>query len=232
MKHRTGIRWLVMLTTLLVMALVMVGCGGKEEEPEPQAKTPLLLPRFTVSLSDEGVPKVLGIPLDRLGGVLRQDFSGLTVDPQTVQLLKSADIQNLEAVATADGVYLYVNGKPVPYLALDEETRQNVGDLLGLVGVDDRTANVVQNLLNNKTIGRVGVPVVIKLPVAAGASEAALRDSKDLPRVDTDQAPLRRRREGADLAPGRGAGRGGRANARRHLADRLPGSPARGRPAG
>lgn len=188
MKHPIGTRWLMVLSTLLVLALVAVGCGGKEEEPEPQAKTPLLLPRFTVSLSDEGVPTVLGIPLDRLGSLLRQDFSGLAVDPETVQMLKAAGIQNIEAVATADGVYLFVNGQPVPYLALDVETRQNVGELLGLVGVEDRTANVVQNLLNNKTIGRVGVPVVIKLPVAAGASEAELRDAKDLPRVDTDQA--------------------------------------------
>lgn len=188
MKHRIGTRWLVALTTVLITALLLAGCGGREEEPEPEAKTPLLLPRFTVSLNDEGVPTVLGISLARLGSLLRQDFSGLSVDPATVQLLKSADIQNIEAVATADGIYLYVNGEPVPYLALDEETRQNVGELLGLVGVEDGTANVVQNLLNNDIIGRIGVPVVIKLPVAPGASEAELRDSKTLPRVDTDQA--------------------------------------------
>ena len=32
MKHRTGTRWLVMLTALLITALVLVGCGGREEE--------------------------------------------------------------------------------------------------------------------------------------------------------------------------------------------------------
>jgi len=85
-------------------------------------------------------------------------------------------------------LYLYVNGQPVPYLALDEETRANVGDLLKLAGVQDGTSNLVQNLLNNNVLSRVGVPVVIKLPVDAGAEEAALRDSKTLPRVDTNEA--------------------------------------------
>jgi hypothetical protein len=188
MKHRTGTRWLLMLTALLIMALVLVGCGGRDEEPEPQAKIPLLMPRFTVTLDDQGVPSILGISLARLGSLLRQDVSGLKVDPATVELLKDAGIQNFEAVATAEGLYLYVNGQPVPYLAMDEETRQNVGDLLKLAGVQDGTSNLVQNLLNNAILGRVGVPVVIKLPVAAGLEEAGLRDSKTLPMVDTDQA--------------------------------------------
>jgi hypothetical protein len=179
-----------MLTALLITALVLVGCGGREEEPEqePQAKMPLLMPRFTVSLNEEGVPSILGISLESVGRLLRQDVSGLKVDPATVQMLKDAGIQNFEAVATAEGLYLYVNGQPVPYLALDEETRANVGDLLKLAGVQDGTSNLVQNLLNNNILSRVGVPVVIKLPVEAGASEADLRDSKTLPRVDTDAA--------------------------------------------
>jgi sulfur carrier protein ThiS len=179
-----------MLTALLITALVLVGCGGREEEPEaePQAKIPLLMPRFTVSLNDAGVPSILGISLESVGRLLRQDVSGLKVDPATVQMLKDAGIQNFEAVATAEGLYLYVNGQPVPYLALDEETRQNVGDLLKLAGVQDGTSNLVQNLLNNNVLSRVGVPVVIKLPVDAGVSEAALRDSKTLPRVDTGEA--------------------------------------------
>jgi hypothetical protein len=190
MKHRTGNRWLVLLSAMLIAALVLVGCGGRDEEPEPepQARTPLLLPRFTVTLDDQGVPTILGISLERLGNFLRQDFSAANVPSDTVQLLKDAGVQNIEAVATADGLYLFVNGQPVPYLALDEETRQNVGDLLKLAGVQDGTSNLVQNLLNNAILGRVGVPVVIKLPVQPGAAEVDLRDSRSLPAVDTGAA--------------------------------------------
>lgn len=190
MIHRTGNRWLLLLSTVLIAALVLVGCGGRDEEPEPepQARTPLLLPRFTVTLDDRGVPTVLGISLERLGSFLRQDFSAASVSPDTVQLLKDAGVQNLEAVATADGLYLFVNGQPVPYLALDEETRQNVGDLLKLAGVQDGTSNLVQNLLNNAILGRVGVPVVIKLPAQPSAAEVELRDSRTLPAVDTGAA--------------------------------------------
>lgn len=188
MTHRTGLHWRFLLTIVLVAALVLVGCGGREEEPEPQANTPLLLPRVTVTLDDQGVPSVLGISLANVGRLLGQDVSGIKIDPKTVQLLKSAGVQNLEAVATAEGLYLFVNGQPVPYLALDQETRESVGDLLTLVGVQEGTANLVQNALNNDLLGRIGVPVVVKLPVDPGADEAELRDSKALPAVDTAQA--------------------------------------------
>ncbi len=188
MKHRFSTRRVLLFTAVLIMAVVLVGCGGREEEPEPQAQTPLLMPRVTVSLDDQGVPTVLGISLARLGSLLRQDFSGLEVDPATVQKLRDAGVQNLEAVATTEGVYLYVNGNPLPYLALDPETRENVGALLDIAGVEESTASTVQRLLNNNIINRVGVPVLIKLPVDPGVTEAAVRDSKTLPRVDTDQA--------------------------------------------
>lgn len=188
MIYRTSFRWLLTLTALLIALLVLASCGGREEEAAPEAKTPLLMPRFTVSIDEQGVPTALGIPMDRLGALLRQDVSGLQMDPATVQLLQAAGVQNIEAVATAEGLYLYVNGQPTPYLALDEETRQNVGSLLKLAGVQEGTSGLVQNLLNNKLLGRVGVPIVIRLPATPGATEAELRDSKTLPQVDTEQA--------------------------------------------
>lgn len=188
MNYRTATRRVLLLTAVLIMAVVLVGCGGREEEPEPQARTPLLMPRVTVSLDDSGAPTVLGISLARLGSLLNQDFSGLQVDAATVQRLKDAGVQNLEAVATTEGVYLYVNGEALPYLALDPETRQNVGALLKLAGVQDNTADTVQKLLNNNVINRVGVPVLIKLPAAPGMPEAPVRDTKTLPSVDTSQA--------------------------------------------
>ena len=184
---------------------------------------PLLMPRFTVSLSDAGVPSVLGISLESVGRLLRQDVSGLKVDPATVQMLKDAGIQNFEAVATAEGLYLYVNGQPVPYLALDEETRENVGDLLKLAGVQDGTSNLVQNLLNNNILSRVGVPVVIKLPVDAGVGEAGLRELEDPAAGGHGPGPVQRRRKGVDPSPGRGPGRTGGADYRGNIDDRLPG---------
>lgn len=188
MKHRIVTRRVLALTAVLIIALLLAGCAGREQEPEPEARTPLLMPRVTVSLDDQGVPTVLGISLARLGSLLRQDFSGLELDPATVQTLKEAGVQNLEAVATTEGVYLFVNGQPLPYLALDPETRQNVGALLAIAGVEDNTASTVQRLLNNTIINRVGVPVLIKLPIDPGATEAAVRDSKTLPRVDAEAA--------------------------------------------
>ena len=48
---------------LLVLAMLLAGCGGsKEEAQEPKKEGPVLLPSLTVKLNEEGAPTVLGIP--------------------------------------------------------------------------------------------------------------------------------------------------------------------------
>ena len=76
----------------------------------------------------------------------------------------------------------------MPYLVLDDQTRESVGELLKLAGVEDKMATNVQNLLSNKVISRLGVPLVVKLPVPEGQAEIPVRGKGPVPLVNTDEA--------------------------------------------
>lgn len=188
MKRPSMSRWFGLITLLLLVG-VLAGCGGSRvrNQDGSQAKMPLLLPRMTVSVDEQGVPTILGISTERAASLIGQDASALKLDPALIATLQAAGVQHIEAILTGQGVYLFVNGQPIPYLDLDEETRQSVGDLLKLFNVRNEVANAVQGLLNNDLISRVGVPLLIKLPTVAEATEIAPRDAGILPIVDTEQ---------------------------------------------
>lgn len=188
MKRPSLSRWFGLVTLLLVIG-VLAGCGGSpvRNQNGSQAKMPLLLPRMNVTIDEQGVPTILGISTERAASLIGQDASALKLDPALVATLQAAGVQHIEAILTGQGVYLFVNGQPMPYLDLDQETRKSVGDLLKLFNVRNEVANAVQGLLNNDLISRVGIPLLIKLPPVAGATEIAPRDAGVLPIVDTEQ---------------------------------------------
>ncbi len=189
MINRIKPRGMAAVIVVLIVALLLAGCGGKQEEAQqPKKEGPVLLPSLTVKLSEEGAPTVLGIPPKLLSTVLRQDVSAFSVPADTVKQLMDAGVQHFEFIVAGDGLYVFVNGQPMPYLVMNEQTRQGVGELLKLAGVDDKMATNVQNLLDNQFISRLGVPLVVKLPVPAGQAEIPVRAKGPVPLVNTDQA--------------------------------------------
>jgi hypothetical protein len=189
MINRTRPRGIAAVIILLVVVVLLAGCGGQEEEAaQPPKESPVLLPSLTVKLSEEGTPTILGISPKLLATVLRQDVSAFSVPTDTVKQLMDAGVQHLEFVVAGNGLYIFINGQPMPYLVMDEQTRQSVGELLKLAGADDRMAKNVQNLLNNKFIARLGVPLVVKLPVPEGVAEIPVREKGSMPLVVTEEA--------------------------------------------
>lgn len=178
----------VLFVVLLITMLALAGCGGTEEEPvQETAKKPFLLPRVTVNIAEDGSPKLFGIPMSKVAGVLGQDPAAFSLPAETLQMLENADIQSVELVIRGEGLVPFINGKALPYVQLDQETRDNLGTLLKLAGVDDTTSSRLQKLLTNDIVSKLGVPIVVRFPLAAGATEAPLRDKDTLPLVDTEQ---------------------------------------------
>jgi len=186
-------RWMLIALIALVMALALVGCGGREEAATPapqQAPGNLLLPRISIRVNEQGVPGVLGglVSTDLVARALGQDPASLRVSPETVQKLMNAGVQHIELVTVGEGLYPFVNGQPMPYLTMDEQTRGSASKLLQLAGADDRIASAVQSALTNPLLSRTGVPIVIHFPVKPGEAEIPVRERRDLPKVDVAQA--------------------------------------------
>ena len=187
-RNRTRRTPFILFTVLLIAMLALAACGGKKEEkPQETAKKPFLLPRLTVNITEDGSPKVLGIPVAKVADMLGQDPTAFSLPAETLQMLENADIQSVELVIRGEGIIPFVNGKPLPYIALDQETRDNLGTLLKLAGVDDSTSSRLQKLLTNDIVAKLGIPIVVRFPLAAGATATPLRDKGTLPLVDTEQ---------------------------------------------
>jgi hypothetical protein len=181
MSNRSRSRWVVSVILLLLVVVLLAGCWGREAEEE---ETTSLLPRITINIDDEGYPKLVGISLSTLGRLLRQDFSTLRVPPELLAQLQAADIQHVELVMTKGGLMIFVNGQPMPYLAGDKESLQNLGETIETLGLAN--ANVIRWALDN-VVARVGLPVAVKFPVTPGNAEIPLADLKALPVVDVEQ---------------------------------------------
>ncbi|MCS6843681.1 MAG: hypothetical protein NZ528_05045 [Caldilineales bacterium] len=174
-------RW-VFVALLVLTALVLAGCAQRgEEQPEERIA---LLPRITITVDAEGYPKVFGLSLGTVGRLLGQDFSAARVPPTTLERLQAADIQHIEVVMTKGGLAIFVNGKPMPYLAGDREKLGNLGALLEALGVSN--ARFIRWGLEN-IVGRVGLPIAVKFPVAPGNAEIPMADLKDLDLVNVEE---------------------------------------------
>jgi hypothetical protein len=171
---------------LLLLSLVLVSCGGREEEAVPEEdKAPPTLPRISVQIDENGVPTVFGISVETIGNLLRQDLSTYYLPADVVQQLVDGGVQHLEVVVVGDGIYLFSNGEPLPYLAMDEESRGNIDDLARLANVPN--AETIQWVTDN-ILARIGLPLVLQMPLPEGTDEVPLRDTRTLARVKIDGA--------------------------------------------
>jgi hypothetical protein len=183
MPNSIRTRQVVTAFVLLILVLVLAGCSiGQPRETEA---TTTLLPRLTISIDEQGSPTVAGIALGSVGRLLGQDISALQIPPDLLQQLMAGDIQHIELIMTKEGLLIFVNGKPMPYLAADQEKLANLGPALTAFNV--RNANLINFVLTN-LISRIGLPVVLKFPVAPGNAEIPLRTKEDLNLIDVEQA--------------------------------------------
>lgn len=189
MTNRNRTHWmrLALLAVLLFALGALAACGGRKEEPAPEpAKKPFLLPRLSVNFAEDGSPKLFGVPTSKLAQLVGQDAAAISLPAETLAMLENANIQNVELVIRGEAIMPFINGEALPYIKLDQETRENLGALLKLAGVDEATADRVQGLLTNNIVSKLGIPLVLRFPLAEGATEAPLRDRGSLPLVDTE----------------------------------------------
>lgn len=181
MNRKTTSRGLCLALVLLLLMGLLAACGSREpEEEEPPAQ----LPRISIYVDEQGVPKLFGISLATVANLFNTDLSGLYLPPDLVQRLSDGGVQHVELLLAAPGLFTFVNGEPLPYLAADDESWGNLTEVLESTSQD---LGIAGWILKN-VVPRIGLPIALRLPVPAGEQEIPLREMRNVPRVDQDAA--------------------------------------------
>jgi hypothetical protein len=170
---------------LLIATLVLAACGpAMKPAASPQTESgevfTVALPQIVVDFDKDGNPSVLGIDVAKL-----QSY-GLNLpvgrlQPGVINTMTANNIQHIEMRQTGNGVVIYVNAKPMPYLAWSDESLQQLTDLTGLLGAgapNQQTLTMLKKFL--PIVRRLGLDLVLTFPKNDTADRIALANPDDV----------------------------------------------------
>lgn len=177
--------------SLLVLAVILAGCGGQAAEPTTGPTTStgellqIALPRLVVDVDAEGNPSILGIS-PALLSAFGVDVGGFSLPPDLVAQMMEADVQHLEIASVGDRLMFFANGKPLPHLGWSQDSMNRMLAFLNTMKVEN--AATIQRIL--PIITRLGLDVVLRFPRADGTAEIPFVDTGTVrsfqPTVTTD----------------------------------------------
>jgi len=170
----------------LVVALVGLLSGCAATPPSPQKvlqeiapsfeaftlRLPRLYLQYVENERGEGEPMVAGIKASDLETWFGVDLSIVKIPKFYVDWIKASNLQHIEVVNDPKGLFAYVNGKPLPYLAWDADSLALLADLAEAFKVPN--AALLKRVL--PFLQHIGLDVVVQMPLAEGATFAPYRD--------------------------------------------------------
>jgi len=222
MKHHCGMSrasdLLVGGLVLAVMAAMLTGCTGTSRSSRTAREglanlerivrsSPLSLPTSVVDIDADGrVTKINGIEAEvidawwervtgtPLVGRIRY-FTNDEGGRSYVQWFTDSNIQHISVAAREDGLHLLVNGMPLPYLAWDAESRDELVEFLGRLTDDGNGTSllseeqlaVVADFM--PFISSLNVTLHFRFPRAVGP-DGRLADEIPLPGAAAFRLPL------------------------------------------
>jgi len=181
-------RFVSIVALLIVTVLVMAACGTRPvpstsqgEKTNPQ-EFRVELPRITVNVDEKGTPTVMGMSLADLSKLTGGGVASFQIDPAQVAQLQANNIQHIELLHRGDGLYLFVNGKSLPYIKWDQNTLQNAAKMLQTLDPQYngmRLADWIPTIL--PMVRSVGLDIVLMFPLKEGASKIDVRPEDQEP---------------------------------------------------
>lgn len=140
---------------------------------QPSGEPASAVVAFEVKYDANGVPGILGITAADLAALGIN--APLALHPYYIQMLQDYNIQTMELRGKADGIFLYVNGTPLPNIVWDDAMLGNATDVFiqfnpGLPTEYIEIAKTVVPLVNNADID-----IMVHFPLAEGAQPIAAK---------------------------------------------------------
>jgi hypothetical protein len=170
------------LTVVPLAALLLGACANNRatEVGDPNSDFYLALPRIELSVDANGVPSLANVDPNVIrtltGGSL--DLSAYAIPKDYVDWLTSAGVQHMEIVHKGDGLFIFVNNKPMPHVGWNGDSIATVGnttaDVLGRYQmISDAQAKTIKILA--PFLRRLGVDLAVRFPLAQGSAPIELR---------------------------------------------------------
>lgn len=178
---------LMLLLTLLLALVVTSACGPRAITPAtatPAADQLVVqLPAIYLDVAADGKMSLPEGPLSQALTALGVDLSDLAMGEETVQKLSDAGVRHLQLETRPDGLYIFMNGRPMPTLVWNSESLESLAEMLPKLGVDLGDAAGLLPLLPD-----LGVGLVLRLPGGSGAGAPALAQRVTPPPAQGDLA--------------------------------------------
>jgi hypothetical protein len=176
-------RFFRVVVLTVITALLLSACGAAtvpttDETTESGQRFLISLPRLVVDVDESGQASVNGLSIEAVNAIIPgAPLPDLAVNPFYVDWMTNTNIQHLEFASTDDGVFVFANGQPLPYLAWDGDSLTNLGTVAGIANLP--YGNLISRLV--PIVQRTGLNIVLRFPAQPGATEIPIRDPSVAP---------------------------------------------------
>lgn len=142
-----------------------------QQAAAPSGEPASAVVQFEVKYDENGVPGILGISAADLAAMGIQ--APLALAPAYLDLLKRNNIQNMELRGKNDGLFLYVNGEPLPNIVWDDKYLANAADIYAQMNPQSPYVTMAKQIL--PLVSRADIAVMVHFPVAEGQKPIAAK---------------------------------------------------------
>jgi hypothetical protein len=133
---------------------------------QPAEVEPSAVAKFELRYDEQGVPSILGISARDLQALGIN--ANVALAPQVLAQLQANNVQHVQLSSRSNGMYMWVNGNPLPAIAWDSTSLQNA---LGVYeqmnpGVPKPYLDLIRTFV--PMLGQTDVSIMVHFPVAAG----------------------------------------------------------------
>lgn len=133
----------------------------------PSTEAPSAVAKFELKYDEQGVPSILGISARDLQALGIN--ANVALDPTVLAQLQANNVQHIQMSSRSNGLYMYVNGNPLPAVAWDSASLNSAVQVYEQMnpGVPKQYLDLIKTFV--PMLARTDMSIMVHFPVGAGA---------------------------------------------------------------